>query len=55
MLSGCRPDDPARLRYDDVTAAVEAFRTALKLDGEPHAHATQWPNLAEAALSSLTS
>ncbi|MFE9934670.1 hypothetical protein ACFYP3_37950, partial [Streptomyces sp. NPDC005533] len=28
-------DDPARLRYDDVTAVVEAFRTALKLDGEP--------------------
>ncbi|MFE9009414.1 tyrosine-type recombinase/integrase [Streptomyces sp. NPDC007875] len=27
-------DDPARLRYDDVTAVVEAFRTALKLDGE---------------------
>ncbi|MEU6370314.1 site-specific integrase [Streptomyces sp. NPDC046931] len=28
-------DDPTRLRYDDVTAVVEAFRTALKLDGEP--------------------
>ncbi|WP_461091563.1 hypothetical protein [Streptomyces incanus] len=28
-------DDPARLRYDDVTAVVESFRTALKLDGEP--------------------
>ncbi|MER7514590.1 site-specific integrase [Streptomyces lavendulae] len=28
-------DDPALLRYDDVTAVVEAFRTALKLDGEP--------------------
>ncbi|KDN74255.1 hypothetical protein DF19_32965 [Streptomyces olindensis] len=27
-------DDPARLRYDDVTAVVDAFRTALKLDGE---------------------
>ncbi|MEU6895912.1 hypothetical protein ABZ934_29960 [Streptomyces sp. NPDC046557] len=22
-------EDPARLRYDDVTAVVEAFRTAL--------------------------
>ncbi|MBZ6107424.1 site-specific integrase [Streptomyces olivaceus] len=28
-------NDPARLRYDDVTAVVEAFRTALKLNGEP--------------------
>ncbi|MGW3739860.1 tyrosine-type recombinase/integrase [Streptomyces sp. NPDC005146] len=28
-------DDPARLRYDDVTAVIEAFRTALKLNGEP--------------------
>lgn len=28
-------DDPARLRYDDVTAVAEAFRTALKRDGEP--------------------
>ncbi|MFE3906733.1 tyrosine-type recombinase/integrase [Streptomyces sp. NPDC059153] len=28
-------DTPARLRYDDVTAVVESFRTALKLDGEP--------------------
>ncbi|WP_234315020.1 site-specific integrase [Streptomyces sp. NRRL F-5135] len=27
-------DDPARLRYDYVTAMVEALRTALKLDGE---------------------
>jgi integrase len=27
-------DDPARLRYDDVTAVVEAFRTAPKLDGQ---------------------
>jgi integrase len=28
-------DDPAALRYDDVTAVVEAFRTAPKLDGQP--------------------
>jgi hypothetical protein len=28
-------DDPAKLRYDDVTAVVEAFRAALKQDGEP--------------------
>ncbi|MBA2811556.1 site-specific integrase [Streptomyces sp. KM273126] len=28
-------DDPARLRYDDVTAVMDAFRTAPKLDGEP--------------------
>ncbi|MDQ0935072.1 tyrosine-type recombinase/integrase [Streptomyces turgidiscabies] len=27
-------DDPTRLRYDDVTAVAEAFRTALKLDGQ---------------------
>ena len=28
-------EDPAGLRYDDVTAVVEAFRRAPKLDGEP--------------------
>ncbi|MEU9546846.1 hypothetical protein [Streptomyces mirabilis] len=28
-------DDPSALRYDDVTAVVEAFRTAPKLDGQP--------------------
>lgn len=28
-------DDPARLTYDDVTAVVASFRTALKLNGEP--------------------
>ncbi|MFI0976435.1 tyrosine-type recombinase/integrase [Streptomyces sp. NPDC021093] len=28
-------DDPSALCYDDVTAVVEAFRTALKLDGQP--------------------
>lgn len=28
-------DDPAGLRYDDVTAVVDAIRTALKRDGEP--------------------
>ncbi|MFF3359808.1 tyrosine-type recombinase/integrase [Streptomyces sp. NPDC002917] len=27
--------DPAQLRYDDVTAVVEAFRSALKQNGEP--------------------
>jgi hypothetical protein len=28
-------DDPSALRYDDVTAIVDAFRTAPKLDGQP--------------------
>lgn len=28
-------DDPAKLRYDDVTAVVEAFRSALKQNGDP--------------------
>lgn len=28
-------EDPAALRYDDVTAVVEAFRRAPKLDGAP--------------------
>ncbi|WP_431954841.1 tyrosine-type recombinase/integrase [Actinacidiphila sp. bgisy167] len=35
MASRPGTDDPAKLRYDHVTAVVEAFRAALKQNGEP--------------------